>query len=383
MCAFAIIFFGGLISVADATTADVQRILQNAYGDKRASSSATGSWEEPSSLAALWQAMRSRWQEEGERLAALGKAGGKEQARDMYGIGHGVNAYDAAKEGRYPAALGNAAMSVLDLTAPVSSPAVATADMALKAWSAAHAARPAQVAEELARLTTKRMKPTGAAADRRAAAAERAVPWPEVPEAAHGSPQAAQAMLDLANRTWPGNVGAGAIAAGGASGIPGIALDSARDVLSGPVGAYDQEVRDYRQPEKSYRLDDPHIKKIYEDMARTNNVLARHLGAGAGLSAATPALAKLGWRGVQGWAVPAALELGMVHPVLGLAAAGLAGATMIPAMATGAGAAKVAMDTGPLRDRALMLKEILDGYGRKGRDRIGPTAQASYPREGE
>lgn len=379
--------------MADATTTDVQRLLESAYGDQR-QASASGSWDDdPSRLAALWQAMRSRWQQEGQRLGALGHAGPKEQARDMYGIGHGVDAYDAAREGRYPEALGNAALSALDLAAPVSSSAVATTDAALRAWSAANAARPGLVAEELAKLTTKRMKPTGAAADKRAAAAERAVPWPTIPEAAHGSPQAAQAMLDLINRTWPGTVGAGAIAAGGASGVPGMVLDQARDAASGPVAAYDQEVRDYREPEKSYRTDDPHIKKIHSDMERTNNVLAGHMGVGAGLSAATPALAKLGWRGATGIGTPligAGLELAGTHPAmmpigLGLAALGLAplALPMLPAGATGYGAYKAAMDSGPLRDRALLLKELLDDYGRQGRDRFGPAAQASYPPSGE
>lgn len=145
---------------------------------------------------------------------------------------------------------------------------------------------------------------------------------------------------------------------------------------------YDQSVRDHREPDKSYRLDDPHIKKIHDDMARTNNVLSGHIGAGAAMAAATPKLAQLGWRGTSGPMFGLAAELGMVHPLVGAAALGVAALPMLPAAAAAYGAYKMADDTGPLRQRALDLKDILDDYGRRGHDRFGPEAQASYPRDG-
>lgn len=354
---------------------------------------ATGAWEEPSSgvsdyVASLLARARAGWGDEGRRLLTLGRAGSKEQARDMLGVGHFVDAYDASQEGRYLPAAGNAALGVADLAGPARSKAIPALDEALRAWSAATGARPAQVAAKLAELTTKRMKPSGPAADRRVSAAERTVPWPEVPIAS-GSPQRAQTMLDVADRTWPGNLLAGTVAAGGASGIPGAVIGDAKDALGGPVAAYDQDLRDYREPEKAYRLDDPHIKKIHDDMTTTNNVLAAHIGAGAGLAAATPPLARLGWRGASGIGMGVAglgAEVAAANPMagLGLMALGLAPMALpfLPAAATGFGAFKAAADTGSLRERALNLKAILDGYGRIGQNRLGQDAQASHDREG-
>lgn len=81
---------------------------------------------------------------EGNRLLNLGRAGGKEQARDMFAVGRFVDAYDAAKEGRYLPAAGNVALGAADLAGPARSKAPAAADAALQAWRAALDARPAQ-----------------------------------------------------------------------------------------------------------------------------------------------------------------------------------------------------------------------------------------------
>lgn len=108
--------------------------------------------------------------------------------------------------------------------------------------SRAGAPQVGQVAEALAALTTKRMKPTGYAADRRVAAAEQSVPRPDVP-APNGSPQRAQTMLDVIDRRWPGNVMAGVGAPAAATGIPGVMMDDARGVAE---AALDPMLGQYR-----------------------------------------------------------------------------------------------------------------------------------------
>lgn len=351
-------------------------------------SDATGSWDDPQ--LSLWQSVLDRWRREGQRLHELGHAGAKEQARDMYGVGHFVDAYDAGKEGRYLPAAGDALLGVADLTAPARSKAVSAADAALQAWNAATKARPAQLTERAAQELEKLLPASGRYSEQSAAhtkrlnraqaQAERGIPEPITPGGL--SSGEAERMLDVSSQTWPGNLLAGAIAAGGASGIPGTVIDDTKNALAGPAAAFDQDVRDYREPEKSYRLDDPHIKKIHDDMERTNNVLVGHIGAGAAMAAATPKLAQLGWRGTSGPMLGLAAELGMIHPIAGAAALGVAALPMLPAIASGYGAYKMADDTGPLRDRALALKDILDEYGRRGQNRLGPDAQASYDREG-
>ena len=95
---------------------------------------ATGSWDDPApaqsgllrALAEYAKALPGRamagFGAEGRRLQDLGRAGLKEQMRDMYGVGHGVDAYDAGREGRYLPAAGNVALGLLDLASPISSP---------------------------------------------------------------------------------------------------------------------------------------------------------------------------------------------------------------------------------------------------------------------
>lgn len=323
------------------TTADVTARMSMSPDGPPAASSTTGSWgNPPETRESAWiaharaiddyirglpgRAMVNN-AEGARRMVALGNAGIKEQVRDMFGVGHGVDAYDAAREGRYLDAAGNVALGALDLTAPISSPAVATTDAALRAWQAANAARPAQVAEELAKLTTKRMKTTGPAAERRAAAAERAIPEPAMPGGR--SAEEAQRMLDVASRTWPGNIGAGVGVAGGATGIPGVMMDDAKSAVD-PVHAMQRDMAQESvdrgapfRPEAAPQI--AFYQKQLDEARRARNINMGYAGAetAGGVGATYGAMKTTPWafRG----AMPGLVGLGAqiaadAHPLIGL-----------------------------------------------------------------
>lgn len=351
----------------------------------------TGSWGDEASSEAqgpsIWQQLSGYFQSLPGRAAVnLAERGRslrddpvKEHLRNAYGVGHVVDAYDAFKEGHPWAGAGNATLGALDLAAPLTSPVIATTDAALRAWKLAEQARPGQVAEALAKLTTKRMKPTGYAAERRAAEAERSVPRPEVP-APNGSPQRAQTMLDVIDRTWPGNTMATVGGTAAATGIPGVMLDdatsTAENYLDPMVGQYrtmQQEMaREHEQRAAPLRTDaDAHPNIANYQHLQNEARLRRNINAG---TAAGESLGGVGATyGAMKTALPAlrttmpglAADLAMIHPALGLL--GLAPLAVPAALGYGSWAAahdiperaSAALDA---HKKSKLIGKILDNY---------------------
>ena len=318
----------------------------------------TGSWDDPGeaqqgllrALLDYGKALPGRamvgFGEEGRRLQELGRAGPKEQARDMFGLGHLVNGYDAVREGRYLPAAGNAVLGLADLAGPARSKAVGAADAALQAWDAALKARPAQLTERAAQELEKLLPPSGKFnayskahkqrirdADYRA---ERAIPAPEVPGGR--SADETQRMLETLYRTWPGNVGAGAIAAGGASGIPGVLLDDARGALDPLHAMYRNAVEERRAETEQRQMPvtagaQPEVNHYWDQLDRPRHERNVHAGFAGGMGLAGGPTAYAAGKTVP-WAATRAMpgflglaaDAAMIHPALGIpiAAAALA-----------------------------------------------------------
>lgn len=351
---------------------------------------ATGSWDDPQethksllrNILDYTQSLPARamvnWGNEGQRLQQLGNAGPKEQARDMYGLGHFVDAYDAGKEGRYLPAAGNAALGAMDVAGPVRSKAVSAMDRALQAWGAATEARPAQLteraAQELQKLMPKsgRGKPGSAAQAKRVgrseALAERAIPEPVAPQGR--SAEEAQRMLEIINRTWPGNVGAGAMVAGGASGIPGTVLNDVKGATLDPLNAMRKEQIEENRAEHERRASptveggQPEVEHYWKQLDQLRHERNTHAGFASGLGlAGGPTMYAAGKSVPWAWsrAMPGALglaaDLAMIHPILGLGAAGLAMAPLAVPAGLGWGSWELAKGTSGQIDQALKKHE--------------------------
>lgn len=310
----------------------------------------------------------------------------KENARNTYGVGHGVDAYDAAMEGRWPAALGSAALGALDLTAPITSPAIATTDALAHAWRAGMSARPAQVAEALAQMTSKRMKSTGAAAEKRAAVAERSVPHPDLPPGAN-YPSEAERMLDVIDRKWPGNVAAGVGAAAGATGVPGVMLDDAKSAIEGVIDPMVGQHRTMRQemaqegaeravPLRSDAEARPNIANYQhlQDEARLRRNINVAEAAGetlGGVGATYGAMKTVPWAAHRTSAGMAGLGADMmgIHPLLGLGVMAAGAAPFAVPAALGYGSWAAAHDIPEHADAALdahkrakLIGKLMDNY---------------------
>ncbi len=316
-------------------------VLAQYYGDPK-----TGSWgDEPAPqgpgigrqfadyLRSLGPRAMMHFAEEGRRLRDDSV---KENARRTFGVGPIVDAVDAGREGRYPAMVGNAALGALDLSAGVGSPATATADALAHAWHLASRLRPDEVKAALAAMTTKRMKATGPAAEKRAAAAERSVPQPALPPGAR-YPSEAEHMLDVINGArLPGNLMAGAGTAAGATGVPGVMLDDAKgaaesyiDPVIGQYRTMQQEMGREREqnavPLRGDAAARPNIAyyQNQQDEAkhRRNINVADAVGEGiGGVGATYGAMKTVPWawsRGMPGL-IALGAEAASIHPMLGL-----------------------------------------------------------------
>lgn len=381
--------------------ADTSDILGMMLENERRPAAGSGSWDAPpearsGGLGAYLRALPERAMDKlrDRQIVDLGHAGLKEQLRSMGGIGRLVDAYDDAKESRYLPAAGNAILGVLDTAAPARAKSVAAADAALQAWAAAVKARPAQLteraAEELEKLlpSSGRFNAYSKAHKERIAnsnrAAERALPEPATP----GDIGAAEAgrRLGIADRAWPGNVMAGTIAAGGASGIPGIVLDDIKGATIDPLNAMRKDMVEERRAEKEQRAmpvmagAEPEVRHYWEPVDRLRHERNVHAGFAGGMGAAGgPTMYAAGksapWaaRTMSGPMLGLAAELGMIHPGLAIPAAAVALAPFaVPAgltwggweLAKGtAGQADQAMKKHTeAGERARLVAKIVDAY---------------------
>ncbi len=323
----------------------------------RASGGGTGSWGDEASSAAQGPSIMQQigdylkslparkmmdWRQEGQHLHDDSM---KENARRTFGVGHGVDAYDAAVEGRPWAALGNAALGALDLGSVVASPAVAAADAGLHGWQALNAARPAQVSEralqELQKLLPKSGRYNAGSAAHQGrlskadALADRAIPEPALPAGANSALQARH-MLDVIDRRWPGNLMAGVGTAAGATGIPGIMMDDAKDkaneYIDPAIGQYHtmqaEAAKEHEQNAVPLRTDAEahpniaHYQHLQGEAQHRRNINAADAGlemaGGIGASAALPSATRWAGRNMSGAAVGAGAELA-AHGPLGMA----------------------------------------------------------------
>lgn len=186
-------------------------------------------------------------------------------------------------------------------------------------------------------------------------------------------------MLDVVERTWPGNVGAGGLAVGGASGIPGVVLDDLKS-LADPL--YDLRKEAASEPGRidrkaPFREDAGpeigHYQKQRSEAARARNLNIGLAGAESvggvgttyGAIKSTPWAASKFSPGMAGLA----LDLGMIHPAL--LPLGLAAAAAPFAVPVGLGAASWGLSHAipgniehahKAHEKAKLLDKILDNY---------------------
>ncbi len=313
------------------------------YAETRGS--ASGSWDEPPpkpawDIEAYLKSLPARALE-AMRVHGEGIAKNPDKIGEAPILGPLVKSYRNAREGDWLPAVGRGVEGLADVfgasRAGRIAKSVGASDAALWAWNAAREARPGQLteraAQELAQLRPAKFKAGTKADEARIAkarwAAERGIPEPVAPSGF--TTEGAQKALDVASRTWPGNIIAGTVGGSAASGIPGVVLDDIKGVTIDPLNAMRKEMADENRSEKDSRTmpitegAEPEVRNYWGQVDQLRHERNKHAAMAGGLFAAG-APTTYGAIKTVPWALKTAplglaglgLEAGKIHPGLAL-----------------------------------------------------------------